>query len=298
MPRMVRMDARVPALDTHFSFAAFIMDRRPLSLGLRIESGGYEMDSKKVALVDQTTGGVVPPADLQRYRAVLQQQVDNHLAPAWQVRADISVLASGDQIPPDTWPIRIVDSVPFAQPGEFGVHLDDQGQPYAQVVNADPLSITISHELLEMLVDPLGTRLMQAADLDPYSDGHPVQYLVELCDPCQVSSYLINGLPVADFILPSFYDPSAHGRVDFLATLATPSPQTVPIGCCISWFDRRDRSWHEQQLDGNIVKGTETLGYTRADRDFSLAEANPDRHNIPAIYRAWPQEVKCLPWPT
>jgi hypothetical protein len=151
------------------------------------------------------------------------------------VPADISALAAGDDIVPDTWPTRIVDSIPFAQPGEFGVHLDDQGQPYAQVVNVDPLSITISHELLEMLVDPLGTRFMQSADLDPYSDGHPVQYLVEVCDPCQVSSYLIDGVPVSDFILPSFYNPSAPGRVDFLATRATPSPQAVPSGCCISW---------------------------------------------------------------
>ena len=149
------------------------------------------MDSWQVALIDQTNGAV-PPGTLQQYADALQQQVDNDLAPAWNVRADISVLAPGAAIPEDTFPLNIVDSLA----GPAGVHADDQGQVSAEAVNDDQLSITLSHELLEMLVDPKGIRKIQAADLDPYSAGQQVFYLVEVCDPVVVYSYVIDGVPV------------------------------------------------------------------------------------------------------
>jgi len=238
------------------------------------------MKSLKVALINQTNGGAVPAATL----AALRQQVDNHLAPAWNVRADISVLDAGDVIPPDTLPLNIVDSLT----GRAGVHSNFQGQPSAEVVNDDQLSITLSHELLEMLVDPSGTTVKQAADLDPYSGGQQVNYLVEVCDPCAVYSYDIDGVPVSDFVLPSFYDPTATGPVDFLRTLAEPLPQAVPQGCYISWLDPQDGKWHQQRPDGTFVTADATTGRNpRADRDSAFGDADENRHNMAAIYRNW-----------
>ena len=113
-----------------------------------------------------------------------------------------------------TWPIKIVDDIG----GAGGVHLDENGQPYAEAVTGPQLSIAISHELLEMLADPWGNRFTQDADLGPSPDDHQVFYLVEVGDLCEVSSYDIGGVVPADFILPSFYDPTATGPVDFLRT--------------------------------------------------------------------------------
>jgi len=248
------------------------------------------MNSSKVALIDQTNEGAVSPATLQQYAAALQQQVDNHLAPAWNVRADISVLAAGAVVPPDTLPLNIVDSLT----GQAGVHTDYRGQLSAEAVNDDQLSITLSHELLEMLVDPLGTRVIQAADLDPYSGGQQVQYLVEVCDPCAVYTYDIDGVPVSDFVLPSFYDPDTTGEVDFAGFLAR--PLTVPLGCYISWLDPTDNRWHELQPNGTFLVGAKP-GLSRDDRDAALGDANPDRHNVPAICRAWPHAVRRRPGP-
>ncbi len=98
------------------------------------------MSSWQVGLTDQSTAEV-PPATLQQIAAALQQQVDNDFAPAWGVRADISVLPAGDPIPLGTWPVKIVDDIS----GAGGVHLDDQAQPYAEAVNGPQLSIAISH---------------------------------------------------------------------------------------------------------------------------------------------------------
>lgn len=248
------------------------------------------MDSLNVALIDQTNGGAVSPATLQQYVAALQYQVDNHVAPAWNVRADISVLGAGAVLPPETRPLTIVESLP----GQAGVHTNYQGQVSAEAVNDDQLSITLSHELLEMLVDPSGTRVIQATDLDPYSGGQQVNYLVEVCDPCVVYSYDIDGVSVSDFVLSSFYDPSATGNVDFAGFLA--GPLTVPPGCYISWLDPVDNRWHELQPDGTFLVGAKP-GLSRDDRDTALRDFNPDRHNVPAIYRAWPQAVRRRPPP-
>ena len=248
------------------------------------------MNSSKVALINQTNDGAVSPATLEQYAAVLQQQVNNHFAPAWNVHADISVLDAGAVIPQGTSPLNIVNSLA----GQAGVHTNNQGQLSAEAVNGDQLSITLSHELLEMLVDPSGTRVIQAADLDPYSGGQPVDYLVEVCDPCVVYSYDIDGVPVSDFVLPSFYDPDATGNVDFAGFLA--GPLTVPLGCYISWLDPVDNRWHELQPDGTFLVGAKP-GLSRDDRDTALGDANPDRHNVPAIYRAWPQAVRRRPRP-
>jgi len=250
------------------------------------------MKSSKVAIINQTNRCAVPLDELKRYAAALQQQVNDHLAPAWNVRADISVPAPGDVIPRGTRPLKVVDSLP----GQAGVHTRFRGRPSAQVVNDDQLSITLSHELLEMLVDPAGDFVKQAADIDPYSDGQPVNYLVEVCDPVAVYTYEIDGVKVSDFVLPSFYDPSAKGEVvdhaEFLA-----GPLTVPLGGYIAWLDPTDYRWHEQQPDGTFLIGTKP-GRSRDDRAGALGRANPDRHNVSAIHRRWPRAVKHRPPPS
>jgi len=250
------------------------------------------MDSWKVALIDQTTNGVVPPGDIRRYADALQQQVDDHLAPAWGVRADISVLPPGGAVPQGTWPIRIVDALA----GMSGVHRDDHGQPYAEAVTGDQLSSTLSHELLEMLVDPQGARFIKAPCLDRNFAGRLVCYLVEVADPVEPYSYEIGGVQVADFVLPSFFDPGATGHVDFNGFL--PGPLTVPLGCYISWFDPIGHRWHEQKPDGTFHIGLPTLSrVSRADRDLAYGAAERGRHDATEIYRAWPGEVRRVPGP-
>ena len=244
------------------------------------------MSFPKVALIDQTEHGVGPLHDLARYAAALQVQVNRDLAPHWGVGADISVLAARAAIPKDTWPIKIVDPLP-GQHG--GVHLDDDGHPCAEAVysdKSDKLSIAISHELLEMLVDPQGDHFREAIDCDPYSDGRKVDYLLEVCDPCEITSYKIDEVSVSDFILPAFYNVHAAGPFDHCQTLVAPLPRQVPYGCYISWRDPRDKTWHQQRPDGTfVIAAAAPRGNPRARRDKALAQAN--LHNIPAIYKAW-----------
>jgi hypothetical protein len=247
------------------------------------------MDSSEVVLIDQT--GTVSLEQMQGFVEALQQQVDQDLAPYWDVRADISSLGAADAVPAGKWPIRIVNVVSEG----YGVHSNDQGQPYAEVLNNNLLSSTLSHELLEMLVNPMGNRMKQAANLDTQSAETQVCYLVEVCDPCEMSSYPIAGVAVSNFILPSFYEQSATGRVDFLGKLAGPLPLALPAGCYISWWDPVEKYWFEYR-DGVITlgAGADRLN-RRAERD---ALAPPSRHDLAAIYRTWPEEVERLPRPS
>ena len=238
------------------------------------------MEPLQVALIDQTNDGTVSQEMLLQFAAALQQQVDNDLEPNWHVRADISVPAAGADITPGTAPLAVVSSLA----GRAGVHTNFQGQLSAKAVSGDQLSITLSHELLEMLVDPSDTRFIKAKDLDPRSGGQQVYYLVEVCDPVVVYSYDIDGVPVSDFVLPSFYDPNAKGEVDFAGFVART-------------FDRASAGVTSRGSTQPITSGMSCSRTALSSSGPNPAPAvmiamppwvmnNPDRHDVPAIYRA------------
>jgi hypothetical protein len=60
-----------------------------------------------------------------------------------------------------------------------------------------------SHELLEMLADPDANLCVQAS-----FEGHSRLYAYEVCDPVQGKScrYLVGGVYVSDFVLPSWFE--------------------------------------------------------------------------------------------
>lgn len=240
----------------------------------------------QIVLVNQSSMDI-PIAQLTEVARALQSQVDNDFAPAWNVQAVVSALAHSAPIPAANWPIKLLDQ---PQAG-LGVHLDDKGSPFAEVQANDTWSLTASHELLEMLVDPLGQRFLLGPDIDPASDGHQVNYLVEVCDPCEVDSYQIGTVTVSDFVLPAYYNSATPPGVpvDHLGMLRMPFD--VPSGCYLSWQDPQDDHWHQKRPDGTFTTAQAAIDQSvppRDDRDaaFGPAEAS-ERHNISAILRAY-----------
>jgi hypothetical protein len=113
--------------------------------------------------------------------AALQKQATRDLGPVWDVSATVDAFDQLGQIPIGTWPIVIGGRVP---PGAGGFHTDRNGQPISIVranTDIDVLSQTCSHEMIEMLVDPFGSRFV-AGD-SPMPDQGRVNFLVEACDP-------------------------------------------------------------------------------------------------------------------
>jgi len=89
---------------------------------------------------------------LDQVAQALQIQLDRDFTPVWGVHAQVQALDTGETVPARAWPMTILN-----QPSAgLGVHLDNNGKPFAEIQGGNDWSITASHELLEMLVDPLG----------------------------------------------------------------------------------------------------------------------------------------------
>jgi hypothetical protein len=248
---------------------------------------GSTMPVRHIVLTNRSSQDI-SFAQLSEVAVALQTQVDRDFAPIWGIRAQIMPLNSGDQIPRRAWPIFIMDQ---SEAG-LGVHLDQHRKPFAEVQAGRDWSITASHELLEMLVDPLGHRLVRAPDIDPHvHDGHLVSYLQEVCDPCEVFAYAIGQVGVSDFVTPDYYNPDAPegAELDFLKRLST--PYEVPKGCYISWEDPLDGRWHQKKPDGTFVTAKERSDAKRNprdDRDHAFGDDEDDvRHDLRQILTAY-----------
>src|SRR5262249_42939044 len=113
-------------------------------------------------------------------------------------------------------------------------------------------SLTASHEALEMLVDPFGNRLM-AGD-SPKPDQGRVEFLVEVCDPSEAAeyAYTVNGILVADFYTPKYFDPVFAPGIRYSFTGAITEPRQVLPGGYLSWHDlASDHWWQEIWFDGS-----------------------------------------------
>lgn len=190
---------------------------------------------RQVALVSMTPQ--VSAATVMQISAALQKQATRDLGPIWEVSATVDPFDQLAQIPVGSWPIVIGGNVP---PGAGGYHTTSSGQPVA-VVRADPdisiLCQTCSHEMVEMLVDPFGSRFVPGDS--PKPDQGRVNFLVEACDPSEAATYgyTINNLLVSDFYTPHYFDPTRSDGVRYSLTGAITEPRQVLPGGYLSWQD-------------------------------------------------------------
>ena len=195
-----------------------------------------------VALVAETDQ--IDSGQLARVAAALQRQVTGDFGPIWGISATVDAFSRLEDVPLGYWPVVVLDQID--DPNALGYHQDQDGQPYALVLYTQSWSLTASHETLEMLADPWGSRLIGGSSINP--DQGRVRYLIEVCDPCEAPqfAYRINGVLVSDFYTPSFFDSreSAGGRYDFTRALA--SPKTILRGGYISWIDSATRHVWQQ----------------------------------------------------
>src|SRR5260370_40339238 len=95
-----------------------------------------------------------------------------------------------------------------------GVHCDDTGQPMALITSDLDWSVTASHEVLEMLVDPFGNRTIAGQSVSP--DQGRVEYLVEVSDPVAGGREQGEGVEEADVfktrVFVSPYEKGGHNK--------------------------------------------------------------------------------------
>jgi hypothetical protein len=210
------------------------------------------MLTQNVALVPEPAGvGGIKARELTKVGAALQKQTTRDFGPIWGIEANVSAFARLEDVPVDYWPILIVEDVE----GAAGVHLDDNGQPYALVEVGAGWSLTASHETLEMLADPYGNRLV--AGRSPKRGQGRVQFLVEVCDPCEAEelAYTVNGVLVSDFYTPRFFDPVSSSAVRYDYMGAITKARQVLRGGYLSWVVPSTGDWWQARwFSGNKVK--------------------------------------------
>ena len=132
--------------------------------------------------------------------------------------------------------------------GALGYHAaNNKGTPYGFVFLdiaeqiGEPWSVTLSHEALELIADPL-TNLL-AAGPHPRYPSRLVFHWLEMSDAVQNDTYEINGVAVSDFVLPHYFtvdeEPIRQNR--FLQNLSLPS-FGVAQGGYVGFYDPRTGS--------------------------------------------------------
>ncbi len=207
--------------------------------------------------------------ELSEVAAALQKQVTRDFGPIWGIAADVSAFASLENLPLDYWPIIIRDNIKV---DAAGVHLDQNGQPLSLVKYESDWPLTASHELLEMICDPFGRRLI--AGTSPVADQGRVQFLVEVCDPCEAENfaYPINGVTVSDFYTPHYFDPVAASGVRYSFNGSITKPLEVRKGGYLSWYMSASgawwqRTWFEDEPVDREIQLSATNGNLRAAID-------------------------------
>jgi hypothetical protein len=216
-----------------------------------------------VALVSLTRD--IPTRYLLQAAAAVQKQITRDFTPYWGLRATVDAFEDLSSVPSDYHPVvvfgdaqELMGQLEFAIGEEYAADLVDDfdrerlgglhlnaftRQPFALVASSDTWSVTMSHEVLELLADPFGNRLIAAAH--PRDPEQRVKYLLEVCDPCQAVWYPVNGVPVSDFYTPRYFDPVAVDRSRYSFTGALEYPLQILDGGYLSWIDPEDSGLYQ-----------------------------------------------------
>jgi hypothetical protein len=151
--------------------------------------------------------------DLPAFVAAAQRFIDEHLGPVWGVAARLKIRRKTRK---GCWALVFVDTERKAS--DDGWHdVTNDGQPLAKVflrvigegvtesnprVHAralrDEVTLTVTHEIAEMLVDPAVTLCVQRVGYGVYS--------LEVADPVEEDGFRIDGFKMTDFVYPAWYE--------------------------------------------------------------------------------------------
>jgi hypothetical protein len=199
----------------------------------------------------------------------------------WNVQATVDAFDKLEDVPIGYWHVLLQDELPG---GAAGLHKrDDNKQPFALVALTTNWPVFISHEVLEMLIDPQGT-LTRAGDSLKPGQGR-VEYLIEVCGPCQSSkfAYSVNSVMVSDFYTPQYFDPVKSSGVRYSFSGQVHGPREVLDGGYLSWFDPQTRHLFQLQVDGKkktIIDKGEIPFAAESLRAFSDSVSSERRDSV------------------
>lgn len=167
-----------------------------------------------IAVINRST--VVSARAIAAMLPAFERQWARDLGPIWGVdEATLSLVRPNREPPRSAWWLVFLDD--SNQAHRLAYHdLTDEGLPiskvYARTVlnRGASVSVSASHELCEMAVDPWLN--------GSYQDDNEAFWAGEVCDPVQGDrySYAIRGTRVSDFVTPEWFGHARRGvPVDF-----------------------------------------------------------------------------------
>jgi hypothetical protein len=133
--------------------------------------------------------------------AAMQTFVDQHVVPVWGTPAK---LVKSKDFVKGAWAMVFLDNAD--EPGALAYHdLTPDGLPQSKVFvkttldNNDLVSVSASHELVEMLVDPAINMMTTGPD-------SRTVYAYESADPVEELTFKVNGIPMTDFVYPAYFE--------------------------------------------------------------------------------------------
>jgi hypothetical protein len=193
--------------------------------------------------------------DFDKLLAAMQRYVDQFVAPVWGTPAKL-VKSTG--YVKKAWAMVFLDDAD--QPGALAYHdLTPDGLPQSKVFvrttirNGDLVSVSASHELVEMLVDPAINMMTTGPEAQTF-------YAYESADPVEALSFKVNGIPMSDFVYPSYFETFRKpGSVAFDYMKKVRRPFQILAGGYQIVF--KDGKW--SQLFGSAAKAR---AFAREDR--------------------------------
>jgi hypothetical protein len=183
-----------------------------------------------------------------------QTQVTRDFAPVHGRDATLSFVPKGTPFPPNAWQIGIFDD--SDQAGALGYHdFTAGGMPFGKVfAKTDQQygynwTITLSHELLEMLADP---DIIRCVIVQTTSASRGTVYAYEVGDPVEADQYgyKIGHTMVSDFIWPTYFEIGWPSGTQYDQTKHVAKPfQILPGGYQLA-FNVSSGRW--TQLTSNI----------------------------------------------
>lgn len=138
---------------------------------------------------------------LDKLVATLQKFVDRCVVPVWGTPARL-VQSTG--FVKGAWAVVFLDNADVQ--GALAYHdLTPDGLPLSKVfvktilADKQPVSVATSHELVEMLVDP-------AINLCSTGPRPAWLYAYESADPVEEATFALDGVPLTDFVYPSYFE--------------------------------------------------------------------------------------------
>lgn len=183
----------------------------------------------RIAFVNACSDAELLPSALAVIVTALQEQLVTDWAPQWgRIPPELYIAASADDVAPTTALILFVDQDADV-PGALGYHsVNATGVAYGRVLvktlrdygatlssGANSISVTASHEVLELATDPFADWW---CDVDDGLTEEPL----ETCDRVEGDAYEVLGVSVSNFLLPAAFRMGVgEGPYDKLGKLTT-----------------------------------------------------------------------------